>query len=409
MNTAGIVAEFNPFHNGHALLIEKTREAGFSHVAVVMSGNYTQRGEAACLGKAARVRAALLCGADLVLELPLPWAAASAERFASGAVGLLTALGCVDALSFGSESGDLALIEKCATKLSELDGSEELALSLATGSSFPKARAEALGGELAALLKGPNDTLAVEYVKAINRLSSPLRPYAVRRVGAAHDAVTETRSEKPEVSGQTGERPTASASALRKMLISPRPETAFPFMPKKAAEAVAAELEARRAPFQESLAVPLMLAQLRRMDAEDFLRLPDVTEGLENRILRAVRSACSLEEFYFAVKSKRYTLSRIRRIALCAYLGVDRSLCAASPPYLRVLGMNPRGREILRAAKKLAALPIVGRHAGFMRLSDFSKKIYFLECRATDLYGLCLPKIQPCGLEQKFETVLTDG
>lgn len=395
--TAGIVAEFNPFHNGHALLLKKTREAGFSHIVVVMSGNYTQRGEAACMLKEARTRMALSCGADLVIELPLPWAVSSAENFAFGAVSLLNALGCVDALSFGSECGNANLLTRCAERLPELDGSSELAKLLRQGYSFPKARALALGKDenLAGLLDNPNDTLGIEYIKALKRLGSPIEPFVVERIGARHDG-------SPALGGDVM---TASASYLRSVLNSDDPLRAKDYIPKSAAEILEKELSEFRAPFQSSRAEILILSQLRRLSVDDIKSLPDVSEGLENRILRAIRGACSLDELYAAIKSKRYTLARIRRIILCAYLGVDCSFTAAPPPYIRVLGFNARGQQILQRAKKSAVLPIVTRHADFAGLDGALRSIYELECRATDLYALCLPRALPCGLEQKFKTV----
>jgi predicted nucleotidyltransferase len=400
MKIAGIVAEYNPFHNGHALMIQKTRDFGFSHIAVVMSGNYTQRGEAACMLKAGRARAALMCGADLVLELPLPWAVSSAESFAFGAVSLLDSLNCIDTLSFGSECGDINRLTECASRVLELNGSAQLSEQLAFGYSFPKARSLALGSKMDEILKSPNDTLGVEYIKALKKTGSAMKPFAIKRQGTRHDGPYE-HSETLESS----EQQTASASGIRSLLSSGRLEEAATLMPEAAAGIFADEISAQRGPFIYDKVGPLILSQLRRMDINEISRLPDVSEGLEFRIARAVKIACSLEELYTAIKSKRYTLARIRRIVLCAFLGIDRSFTAARPPYVRVLGFNTRGAEILRVAKKAAVLPILTRHADFKSADDYSRRIYTLECRATDLYGLCLPSVLPCGCEQKFETI----
>jgi cytidyltransferase-like protein len=396
LKTAGIIAEFNPFHNGHARLIKKAREAGCSRIVVVMSGNYTQRGEGACMFKDARARMALSCGADLVLELPLPWAVSGAEKFAFGAVSLLTALNCVDSICFGSECGDMARLRECANRLLELDGSAELAAELRQGYSFPKARSLALGGDMADILRNPNDTLAVEYLKALQKLGSPIQPFAIKREGARHDG-------SPSVS-ETGTM-TAPASSIRSFINSQTPRDAEIYMPRAAAGICAKELGELRAPYLASRAEPLILSQLRRMNADEIKRLPDVSEGLENRIVSASRSACSIDGLYGAIKSKRYPLARIRRIVLCAFLGIDRSYTVSPPSYLRVLGFNANGQSILRDAKKHATLPVVTRHADFARLNAASQRIYALECRSTDLYGICLPRILPCGLEQKFKTL----
>lgn len=396
MKTAGIVAEYNPFHNGHAYQIAQTRQAGCTHVVAVMGGYFTQRGEGALMGPAARCEAALRGGADLVLELPLPWAAASAETFARGAVSLLDALGCVDVLSFGSESGDIRTLTAAEEELARLDGSDRLHRALRAGVSFPRAREEALAGRLddPELLRRPNDILALEYLGALRRLSSPMRPMAVRRVGAGHDSCL-------TASGF------ASASRIRTLLTGGAFDGAARFLPAGSLAVCRQEWAAGRAPFLPAAAEPLVLAQLRRMGPEDFARLPDVSEGLENRLFRAAQSAVALPELYAAVKTKRYTLSRVRRVVLAAFLGLPGGLTAQRPPYLRVLGLNPRGAEILRAARP--ALPLISRHADTAGLDDRGRTVDALECRAADLYGLCLPRRQPCGARQRMSPLFVPG
>lgn len=389
MKIAGIVAEFNPLHNGHALLMKKVRNAGFTHIAVVMSGNYTQRGEPACLLKSARCRAALLCGADLVIELPLPFAVSSAENFAKGAVDILNSLGCVDSLCFGSESGDLSKLENCADRVLEINGSPLLSEKLKLGYSFPAARAIAAGKEFSEILNSPNDTLAVEYIKSLITLKSTVKPFAIRREGARHDDTEISRS-------------AASASAIRTLFSSGKFSEAFDFIPDEAAEIFKGEISAQKGPFDFGKFELPLLSKIRSMSAQEFAEIPDVAEGLENRIFSAARKSCSLLQLYSEIKSKRYTMSRIRRIILCAYLGIDRSFTSSPPPYIRVLGFNERGAEILRAAKKSALLPVFMRHADFAVSDDLSRKLYALECRSTDLYTLCLPEPLPCGFEQKF-------
>lgn len=392
MKVAGIVAEFNPLHNGHALLMKKAREAGFSHIAVAMSGNYAQRGEPACLLKAARTRAALSCGADLVIELPLPFAVSSAENFAKGAVSILDSLGCVDSLCFGSESGDISKLTGCAKRLLELNNSPLLTEKLKLGCSFPAARSLAAGEEYAGILKNPNDTLAIEYIKSLTLLKSRIKPFAIRREGAWHDDCRFSQS-------------SASASAVRNLLYSGKFDEAFNFIPSKAEEIFREEISLHRGPFDFSKFELPVLSKIRSLSAPQFALIPDVTEGLENRIFAAAQKSCSISQLYSEIKSKRYTMSRIRRIILCAYLGINRSFTASPPPYIRVLGFNGRGTQILREAKKSASLPVFMRHADFASADDFSKKLYALECRSTDLYALYLPKPLPCGLEQKLSAI----
>ena len=395
MGTAGIIAEYNPFHNGHAYHIERTRNAGCSHVVVVMGGCFTQRGEPACMRKQPRCEAALRNGADLVIELPVPWATASAETFAYGGVYLLNALGVVDVLSFGSESGNTSALTGLAAQILSLDGSESLAAALRTGVSFPRAREIALAKtdpDSVSLLRHPNDILAVEYLKAAARLGSRMRPLAVLRSGSGHD--------DPLPGGTV-----ASASHIRRLLTEEPAEKALRYVPESAAAVYRREIAEGHAPLQSTAAETAVLSYLRRLGARDFAALPDVCEGLENRIAGAVRRADSLDGLCAAIKSKRYTLSRIRRIVLSAFLGIDREIRAGPPPYIRVLGMTRRGAELLDAARPAAALPIVSRHADFASLGERARRVYALECLASDLYGLCLPRRLPGGDEQRARPV----
>lgn len=397
MKIAGIIAEYNPFHNGHAFQIAQTRQMGATHIIAVMSGWATQRGDFPCMTKAARCEAALLCGADLVLELPLPWSCASAERFASGGISILNSMGCVDVLSFGSETGDIGLFKKTASILLEAETTHYLKEALATGVSFPRAReiaASAIDPSInPELFKNPNDSLGLEYLKSLSRTHSRIIPFAVKRYKAQHNSLSP--------SGQI-----ASASYLRELLADDKLDAAMPYMPQKAAAVVSREAKLGKMPFDMHAAELLMLSQLRRMSANDFLQLPDVSEGLENRIFSAIRRSTTLHELIFGIKTKRYTLSRIRRILMCAVLGITRDLASSSPPpYLRLLGFNDRGAEILTQMKRNASLPIVARKADFSKLPVASQSLYALDCLAGDLYGLCLPKPQPCGIELTYKPI----
>lgn len=370
MTTIGIVAEYNPFHSGHAYQIEATRRAfGDCAVAAVMSGNWVQRGDAAVFDKWTRAEAALRGGADLVLELPTVFASCSAERFARGAVSLLAASGAVDVLSFGSESGELEALEQTAACLDSEEYRAALKRALGGGVPFASARQAAateLLGAAADCLKTPNNALAVEYLRADRRLGGVLKPFTVRRVGAGHD-------------GGDGEHP--SASFLReKILTGGRP----------------GENPASLGFNQRGV-----LTALRKMTPEDFLALPDCGEGLHNRLFDAAGRAGSLEEFYALVKTKRYALSRVRRLTLWSYLGLRKEDFPAAPGYLRVLGSTERGLAVLREMKGKAALPIVTKPARGRDLPGFET-----EARCTDLYGLCRRNVTPGGLEYTTNPVI---
>ena len=376
METAGIVAEYNPFHRGHAWHIAETRRrlGGEAPVVCVMSGHWVQRGECALADKWLRAALALDRGADLVVELPTPWAMASAESFARGAVSLLAATGVVDVLSFGSETGELAPLEEAAAALDAPDYPERLRAALGRGLSFPAARQEAAG---AACLSAPNNNLGVEYLRSLRALGSTIRPLTVPRQGAGHDG--------PAAGGF------ASASELRRLLRAGRGEEAAPYLTAPWSEELADMQHIERA----------VLARLRTMGEGDWAALPDGggAEGLPSRLAKAAREAVSLEDFYTRAKTRRYPHARLRRLALAAFLGLRAAERPAAPPYVRVLGLGGRGRALLRKMKDTCPLPVIVKPAQARELDGPARMLFESEARYTDLYGLCFPAPRPCGAE----------
>ena len=395
MKIAGIIAEYNPFHGGHAYQIEQTRKAGASHIVAVMSGNYVQRGEPACLEKPARAEMALHGGADLVLELPVPWSCARAQDFARAGVSLLHAMGCVELLSFGSECGSTALLCETAQALESPEMRDCLRGCLDEGMSLPAARekaaAQCLGKEAAALLQGANDALAFEYLRALKSLHSPIRPLAVLRKGARHD--------------ETGcAEGFPSAAQIRSLILQDNPQ-GEKSLPSFSFEILRREITAGRAPVSYSAMETAILSHLRRLSPADLALLPDISEGLEYRLYEGIRSACSLGSLFSCVKTKRYTHARIRRLTLHAFLGVTQGDTALSPPYLHVLGFNDRGQEVLRRMRDTAKKPVLMRASGLRTLSPAAQTIYRLNACATDLFALAMPQKQPCGMEQTKNVV----
>ena len=376
METAGIVAEYNPFHRGHAWHIAETRRrlGGDAPVVCVMSGHWVQRGECALADKWLRAALALDRGADLVVELPTPWAMASAESFARGAVSLLAATGVVDVLSFGSETGELAPLEEAAAALDAPDYPERLRAALGRGLSFPAARQEAAG---AACLSAPNNNLGVEYLRSLRALGSTIRPLTVPRQGAGHDG--------PAAGGF------ASASELRRLLRAGRGEEAAPYLAAPWSGELADMQHIERA----------VLARLRTMGEGDWAALPDGggAEGLPSRLAKAAREAVSLEDFYARAKTRRYPHARLRRLALAAFLGLRAAERPAAPPYVRVLGLGGRGRALLRKMKDTCPLPVIVKPAQARELDGPARTLFESEARYTDLYGLCFPAPRPCGAE----------
>ena len=382
MAAAGIIAEYNPLHLGHCCQLRRLRALLGEETPVIcaMSGNFVQRGDFALLPKHARAEAAVRSGADLVLEIPLSWACAPAERFAQGGVEVLLGTGLVTDLVFGSESADAGAIRSATEALLGPDFPEALRRELAGPHSFAAARQRALasliGEEGAAVLSRPNDILAVEYAKALSREGSEIRLVPILRQGAGHDQ-------------DGGEYP--SAGSIRRMIQEGRRAEALAAMAPAMRELYEAEEARGRAPVFAAGAERAILAQLRRMGEADFLALDAGGEGLGNRLAAAAREAASLEEVLDRAKTKRYAYSRLRRLALWAYLGLRPETLPARVPYLRPMAMNQRGRALLAEARRRAALPILTKPADVRRLSPEAQAVFRREVLATDLYTLAFP------------------
>lgn len=389
MNIAGITAEYNPFHTGHAYQISalKAQLGPDTSVVAVMSGSWVQQGRPAVTDKWTRARMALNGGADLILELPTVWAAASAESFARGAVELLCRCGVIDTLCFGSETGELAPLLAAAECLDSPDYPEQLRKALEGGASFAAARqaaVEALIGPAGAALASPNNNLGVEYLRALRSLHSNIKPVTIRREGAAHNSLD-----------RTGEG-FRSATQLRQHLARGEWEAVRPYVPAGNLDIL------QSAPLADPrLGERAVLACLRKMTAEDWAKLPDAGagEGLPQRLERAGRQCRSLDDFFTLAKTRRYAMARLRRMALWAFLGLTAADVPAEPPYLRVLGFNARGREVLKQMKTTAQLPILTKPAHVRELDGPGRRLFELEAQCTDLYGLFLPQLPPPGQE----------
>lgn len=398
MKIAGIIAEYNPFHLGHAYHIEATRRMGYSHIVCILSGPFVQRGDLSVASKWARTAMALQCGADLVIELPLPFALAPAERFARSGVALLEGLGCVDAISFGSETGRLEPLYSAADLLDGGKLDDEIRSGLAQGLSYAAARQRAAAAagdkEATGCLSRPNDILGVEYLRALRRMDSRIRPVCVGRRGAGHD-------------GKEARDGVASASYLRSLWRC-NSAAGEGYLPLACRKILQEEAEAGRFPvFLEGLE-PALMGLLRSASKEQIAVLPDLSEGLENRLWKAIREGLSLQDIFALAQTKRYPLARIRRLCLNLALGVTRQDWHSSPAYLRVLGFGPRGKELLRRAKAAASLPVVFGAGDIVGLPPDAARQYAIECRAADLYTLGYASRLPCGSDQRHKLVVID-
>ncbi len=387
MKTVGIIAEYNPFHNGHAYLINKARECGADRVVAVMSGNFVQRGEPAIFSHESRTEAALLNGVDLVLQLPSVYAMSSAQSFASAGVRILDSLGCVDELIFGSECGDISKITAAADALDSEAFKDNLTNELKKGISFASARENALrqiDPGIADIIKSPNNILAVEYVYAIKNQNSKMNPVTFGRIGADHDSDKTTEN-------------IASASLIRESINDGNWEK---YVPENAVEIYKNESVADIKNIENAI-----LYKMRTVKKEELAAMPDISEGIENRIISAAYEATTLDELYSLAKTKRYSHARIRRIVFSCFLGFTAEDLRIPAPYIRVIGFNERGAEIIRETKKTATLPIITKAADIASLGDDARKIFSSECRAGDIFALCLNSVKPCGTEKSIRPV----
>lgn len=357
----GIVCEYNPFHRGHWKQIRVIREKFGANTGIIcaMSGNYVQRGHPAIFDKILRAEAALRCGADLVVELPVTAALSSAEGFASGGVAVLSRL--CDGLCFGAETADPDLLEQTARVLLDEAFPPLLRRELDKGLSFPAARQAALEsmGPSGKILEAPNNILAVEYCKAILRQSSPMKPLPISREGSYH--AEEADFENP------------SATSLRLRLQKGLDISAY--LPEAAGQVFTG------APIHTLEAGErAVLSKLRTMTEAEFEALPFGSEGLWRKLMHESRAQATLEDIASAVKSRRYTRSRIDRMILCAFLGITAEMMHMGISYVRVLGFNNRGREILNGVKKSGFFVNAGQ--------PVDHPLWTLEQKWEDLYGL---------------------
>lgn len=349
---AGIIGEYNPFHNGHLYHISETKkQTGARYIVCVISGNFVQRGNTSIINKWAKAKMALENGADLVIELPTIYSISSAENFADGAIRILNSLKVVDTISFGMEANDIAILNNIANVLNTEPKEYTTILSheLKKGNSFPKARENALMMYLndikkyANVLSGSNNILAIEYLKALKRTKSNIEPIGIKR-------------QKVLYNDEYMVDEFASATAIRKMLITRQFEDIRKVMPKSSYRILGEELKQGHYVIDLSKFEKEIIYTLRKMTIEQIRQLPDVSEGLDSLIKNAADSCNTLEELMNIVKTKRFTQTRIQRILLYALLEIDQKQMNMSKkidPYIRVLGFNSKGKELISEIIKI--------------------------------------------------------
>ncbi len=390
----GIVAEYNPFHNGHLHhLSESKRVTNSDYCIAIMSGNFTQRGEVSIVDKWEKAKMAIANGVDLVIELPTLYAISSAENFASGAIKILNSLQIVDYISFGSESGDITLLDNIADVLALEPSKYKTLLSheLARGESYPKARENAVMMYLndirrfANVLSSPNNILGIEYLKALKRQKCNIRPISIKREGAKYNDVTIPHDSR-----------FASATAIRNLCKSTDDITPIQrFVPESTFDIL--EENIKKGNFVKDLSAfdKEIIYTLRKMSTSEIANLPDVSEGLEFSLKNAVNQCNSVVELLSIIKSKRYTQTRLQRILLYAILGItkkDMEISISTTPYVRVLGFNDKGQELLSQIsdenRKLEIVTSVKKFMDNKKLNNNLKLMMTKDIWATDVYTL---------------------
>ncbi len=376
MVIGAVICEFNPFHNGHKYLLDEMRRDGCDCVVAVMSTSFTQRGDVAVYSKFQRAEDALAGGADIVIELPVVWAVSSAQRFANAGCEIIKALGCVDRVYFGSESGDIDKLTKATNATLDEKVNEITNVYMSQGDYYPcaleKAVSEVYGKEVAEILASPNNTLAVEYIKALK--GTDIELHTIKRIGAEHDS-------------EEAVQEFASASKIRGDIL--QGFSTEKFVPSS-------NSECDNPAFYE-YGERAVLYALRNLKAEDFENLPDVSEGLHNRIYEAVRTENTIDGILTKAKTKRYTLARLRRILTCALLGITKEYQSMSVPYIRVLGFSSNGELFLKNAKHTSSLPFIINVAGASEsLNDNAREILNIEMKATHIRTVFEKSPTPC-------------
>ena len=389
MKTLGIVTEYNPFHKGHAYMIEEAKKkAGADRVIVVMSGSFVQRGEPAIFDKWTRTEAALMNGVDMVLELPVLFAAANAETFARAAVRILEETGIVDVLCFGSESGDLHSMQEAA-RLMENETEEFqhiLKEHLDEGLSYPAARAKALEivSQISSdILSRPNHILGLEYLKALERYNCTMEPMTIKREGDYNS---------PSLTDGF-----ASAAAIRKALAEDRSTEALPQLPENVHDVYNKALSLGTAPCFWNELTPALHYKLRMASTEEIHEIAEVVEGLENRILHSIDSCYDIKDVIDFIKTKRYTRTKIQRILLHILLDIKEKEVAyfmnlPKMPYIRVLGFKKETSGILADLTENAKVPVLTNLKKAPEiLNEDGLALLALEKTATDLHALTYP------------------
>ena len=373
LGICGIIAEFNPLHNGHKYLIDCAKSSG-NTVVCVISGNFVQRGDVAIVPKFTRVQMAMNCGADIVVELPVPWSMSTAQNFALGAVSQLLAVG-VDTLYFGSECASIEELNKVADILLSNNFKSKLSNAQTDGATFASTRSKIVSeilGYDSAILDSPNDTLAVEYICASKKLGADLLFVPIRRIGSGHNDTQITDD-------------ISNATLIREELH--KGNEVYKYIPNECADLLSSS------PIADIIRLDTAIVSRLKLLSKDELRnLPDISEGIDNLLYNCIREATNFDDLLCRMKTKRYTLARVRRLILSAFLGVDNRYFGQEPPYVRVLGFRSNK---LNTISNASSKPIITKVSQIKKLNNNAIDLFEKENQINEIYALSLdnPKL----------------
>lgn len=411
MKVTGIIAEYDPFHNGHSYHIKKAREmTGADAIVVVMSGHFTQRGMPVFFRRDARVRMAVDGGADLVIELPYIYACNSSHEFARGAAGILNGIGCVDALVFGAETDDMDTLGKAARAAAGTDdrSSAYIKEEMKNGVSYPEALTRSVekiyGAQTAAVLREPNNLLGIEYMKALRELGSGIKPFIVGRRSAAHGESLEMLHERKQ------EQCIASGTAVRKAVYAGGARAAEMLVPDTSFSIISGYERSSGFSFTEyrdkikKNMFELLKYKIITSDESEIAEVYGVAEGLENRLKSCISGAEDIDGLIDSVKSKRYTRARISRTLMHLLINLRttdfemlrETYCA------RVLGFSPTGGKLLRLMSESSAIPVFSNLSRLDKRSPEAARVLKYDMRASDVYALLYGSGDAPGRERRF-------
>lgn len=408
-NVVGIIGEYNPFHNGHKYHLEESKRIlNADYSVAVISGNFVQRGNVSIVDKWTKAEMALSNGIDLVIELPTIYSISSAENFAYGAIKTLDLLNIVDYVSFGSEFGNLDVLDKFAD-IFYRQPSEYVSIlnhELSKGISFPKARENAVLMYLnnirkySNVLSSPNNILGIEYLKALKKSKSHIHPLTIKRENVGYNEIGISNN-------------FASATSIRNMIINNKLSKLPYVMPKETYKILYNSFQKGHYVKDISRFEKEIIYTLRKMSLAEIANLPDVVEGLEHSIKNAANSCNTLNEFINIIKTKRYTTTRIQRILIYALLGItkkDMKESTKNIPYIRVLGFNKKGKELLsvisNSNKNIGVITSVKKYLDYGNPSKYSKNMLNIDINATNIYTIGYQKDSWSNLDYTHNMVI---